>query len=84
MNELYKANITSVILEGGPSIWGSFFDAQLIDKVMFVIAPKIIGGKCALGSIAGQGVGRISLARSLKELKVREIESNLIVEGYLN
>ena len=36
--------ITALLVEGGGTLLGSFFDLGLIDKVVALISPVIIGG----------------------------------------
>jgi diaminohydroxyphosphoribosylaminopyrimidine deaminase/5-amino-6-(5-phosphoribosylamino)uracil reductase len=44
LRELGRMEITSVLVEGGPALLESFFDARLVDKLVFFYAPIIIGG----------------------------------------
>lgn len=43
LSELYSMGITSVLVEGGASIFSKFLEYDLFDDVYFLIAPKIIG-----------------------------------------
>jgi len=45
--ELARREIQSVLVEGGGILAGAFFDAGLVDKITFFIAPMIIGGQNA-------------------------------------
>ena len=60
LNELGKRGLQSVLVEGGTETAGSFYDARLIDKVTFFIAPLIIAGKDAPAAIGGTGAQRLS------------------------
>ena len=62
---------------------GSLFDEGLLDKAIFFISPKIIGGKEAIGSVMGKGVTRIDKAIKLKNLQVKRIGEDLLIEGYI-
>jgi diaminohydroxyphosphoribosylaminopyrimidine deaminase/5-amino-6-(5-phosphoribosylamino)uracil reductase len=42
--KLGRMGITSVLIEGGPTLLGAAFDAGLVDKVAFFYAPKVIAG----------------------------------------
>ncbi|MDP3260874.1 MAG: bifunctional diaminohydroxyphosphoribosylaminopyrimidine deaminase/5-amino-6-(5-phosphoribosylamino)uracil reductase RibD, partial [Thermodesulfovibrionales bacterium] len=44
MKKLGKMEITSVLIEGGSSLNSHALEHGIVDKVMFFIAPKIIGG----------------------------------------
>jgi diaminohydroxyphosphoribosylaminopyrimidine deaminase/5-amino-6-(5-phosphoribosylamino)uracil reductase len=62
------AGLTSVLVEGGPTVHGAFLDAGLVDEVALFLAPLVLGGSGArsgLTWIAGDGVGRLGEARRL-------------------
>jgi len=77
---LAEMDITTLLLEGGSSLNAAFLEASLVDRVVFFVAPKIVGGARALGPVGGDG-------RSLKEafrvanLSVRSVGDDLLVEG---
>ncbi len=73
--DLYRAiqwlgqqNLQSVLVEAGSKMNWAMLEAQLIDKVFFYYAPKILGGTEAL-PMAG-GVGR---RRRVDAIRVRDI-----------
>lgn len=82
LNELKKRNIQSVLIEGGATVAGAFFDAGLIDKVSFFLAPLIIGGKDAPNAIGGLGAQRLASATRLKNLEIHRHGADLEVTGY--
>jgi len=45
LRELGRREITSVLIEGGPTLLGAAFDAGLVDAVAFFYAPKVIAGR---------------------------------------
>jgi diaminohydroxyphosphoribosylaminopyrimidine deaminase/5-amino-6-(5-phosphoribosylamino)uracil reductase len=55
LGELGSRDITSVLLEGGPSLAGAFRDADEIDELRLFIAPMVVGGMLARPLIAGNG-----------------------------
>ncbi|MBI4707017.1 MAG: bifunctional diaminohydroxyphosphoribosylaminopyrimidine deaminase/5-amino-6-(5-phosphoribosylamino)uracil reductase RibD [Candidatus Omnitrophica bacterium] len=81
--KLAQMGITSVIVEGGGTLIGSLFDQKLVDKVLFFISPKIIGGKQALTSVMGKGIARIDSAIKLKNVKMRRFGEDFLLEGYV-
>lgn len=83
LKRLAQLEITNILVEGGGTLIGSFFDDGLVDKAMFFISPKIIGGKEAIGSVMGKGITRIDNAIRLKEIKMRRFGEDILVEGYL-
>ena len=81
--ELAEVQITNILVEGGGKIIGSLFDEKLVDKVMFVIAPKIIGGRQAVSSVEGVGIKYLRQAAELKDLTVKRLNQDLLIEGYV-
>ncbi len=82
LQELSKRELTSVLVEGGAEIAGSFNDAELIDKISFLIAPLVIGGKNAPTAIAGQGSKVLSGAMRLKDLDIKRHGADTEYTGY--
>ena len=87
LNELLKIlgqkQITTVMVEGGSGLLGSFFDSKLVDKVFAFIAPIIIGGENAKTAVGGLGVSRVQDAFRLKNVKVEKFDSELFISGYI-
>lgn len=82
--ELRHRQITSVLIEGGGEVNASALRAGIVDKVVFFIAPKLIGGKAAPGPIGGEGIQYLSEAYTLRDLTVTPINGDFLIEGYLN
>jgi diaminohydroxyphosphoribosylaminopyrimidine deaminase/5-amino-6-(5-phosphoribosylamino)uracil reductase len=80
--ELGQRRLTSLIVEGGSEVAGSFIEQRLIDKITFFIAPKIIGGRSALAGIAGSGFERLTEALELHEVEVVRHGSDWEFTGY--
>jgi diaminohydroxyphosphoribosylaminopyrimidine deaminase/5-amino-6-(5-phosphoribosylamino)uracil reductase len=80
---LAERQITSVLVEGGGILLGSFFDQKLVDKVIAFIAPIIIGGQGAKIPVAGEGVGKLAEALRLERISVGRFDDDLMVTGYV-
>ncbi|MDI6709163.1 MAG: bifunctional diaminohydroxyphosphoribosylaminopyrimidine deaminase/5-amino-6-(5-phosphoribosylamino)uracil reductase RibD [Thermoanaerobacterales bacterium] len=80
---LAEREITSVLVEGGSSVNASFLEAGLVDKVVWFIAPKIIGGREAPGAVGGRGPARMAEAVELERVQWRPVGEDLCCEGYL-
>lgn len=83
MKKLAQLGISNILVEGGGTLIGSLFDDGLVDKVLFFISPKIIGGKDAIGSVMGLGISRLDNAIKLKNVRVRHFAEDLLIEGYV-
>jgi len=84
MVELGKLNITSLLIEGGGEINASALKEGLVDKAMFFISPIIIGGKEAPSPVGGEGFLFLKDAKSLKNIMVKRVDQDILIEGYLN
>jgi diaminohydroxyphosphoribosylaminopyrimidine deaminase/5-amino-6-(5-phosphoribosylamino)uracil reductase len=55
LRKLGRQGITSVLIEGGPTLLSAAFDAGLVDRVAFFYAPRVIAGAA---KVAGATVWR--------------------------
>jgi diaminohydroxyphosphoribosylaminopyrimidine deaminase / 5-amino-6-(5-phosphoribosylamino)uracil reductase len=83
LKKLAGLGISNILVEGGGTLIGSLFDEGLVDKVMFFISPKIIGGKNAMGAVMGKGVSQISKAFKLKNTLIKRMGEDILVQGYI-
>jgi diaminohydroxyphosphoribosylaminopyrimidine deaminase/5-amino-6-(5-phosphoribosylamino)uracil reductase len=74
--------VISVLIEGGASVLGSAFDSDLVDKVVAMLAPRIIGGDSARGAVGGVGAPALAEARLLHDVTVQRVGPDLVVTGY--
>ncbi len=73
--------IDSVLLEGGSTIAFSALREGIVDKVICFIAPKILGGASAPSPVGGAGMALMEDAILLKDMKVKRIGEDLMVEA---
>jgi diaminohydroxyphosphoribosylaminopyrimidine deaminase/5-amino-6-(5-phosphoribosylamino)uracil reductase len=78
-----KRGVASVMIEGGSEVAASALSAGVVDKVVYFIAPTIIGGKEAPGAVGGEGVSSLRDAISLWDLSYTRVGKSIMVEGYL-
>jgi diaminohydroxyphosphoribosylaminopyrimidine deaminase/5-amino-6-(5-phosphoribosylamino)uracil reductase len=78
--DLGEKEITSVLIEGGGKIFGEAFDARLVDKVQFYIAPLFVGGPIA--AVGGTGAAATAESSKLGDVRYERIGSDLCVSGY--
>jgi diaminohydroxyphosphoribosylaminopyrimidine deaminase/5-amino-6-(5-phosphoribosylamino)uracil reductase len=55
----------AVLVEGGSEVAGSFVDAGLVDEVVLMMAPILIGGRAAPAAVGGRGVTELADAARL-------------------
>lgn len=81
MKELARRGVVSVLLEGGSTLTASAVREEVVDRLLFFLAPKIIGGERAPGVVGGEGILRLKDAKPVKILKVRRIGPDFLIEG---
>lgn len=79
---LWQKGVTSLLVEGGGSIHGAFFDQQLVDKIYLFAAPKLVGGHLAPGMIGGVGMQEMKEAVPVEDLTVERIGKDFLFIGY--
>jgi diaminohydroxyphosphoribosylaminopyrimidine deaminase/5-amino-6-(5-phosphoribosylamino)uracil reductase len=84
LDELGKRGILSLLVEGGSEVHASFFARGLVDKVYAYVAPRLIGGREALGPVGGPGVERLAEAIPLRELDATRLGTDLLITGYVD
>src|SRR5436190_6053006 len=75
--------ITSVLLEGGPTLAGSFYDAGELDELRLFIAPILVGGMLARPLIAGNGAMMLPDAIAAKSMQWEQSGDDLLVRARL-
>lgn len=82
LSALAEREIASIVVEGGSAVNASFLLQGLVDKLVWFIAPLIIGGREAIGPVGGTGVRSLAKAIRLREMNVRQLGNDLCIEGY--
>lgn len=83
LSQLGQREICSLLVEGGGTVHFSFLAEGLTDKVTAFLAPKILGGRTALGAVAGEGFFHLKDAVTLTELQVERLGDDLVLTGYV-
>ena len=83
MKKLGKMEISNIMIEGGAEVNASALQSGIVDKVIFFIAPIIIGGANATSSIMGNGISLLKDAVSIKEAKIKKLGRDFMLEGYI-
>jgi diaminohydroxyphosphoribosylaminopyrimidine deaminase/5-amino-6-(5-phosphoribosylamino)uracil reductase len=78
-----RHGMTSVLVEGGGEIHAGLLEQGLADRVVFYVAPRLIGGRDALSVVGGLGPGSMMDARSLKRVRSFRVGEEIVVEGDL-
>ncbi|MBN2517554.1 MAG: bifunctional diaminohydroxyphosphoribosylaminopyrimidine deaminase/5-amino-6-(5-phosphoribosylamino)uracil reductase RibD [Candidatus Altiarchaeota archaeon] len=83
VTELGKMEVTSLLIEGGGEVHASALKAGIVDKVLFFIAPKIIGGRDSVNVVGGQGIDSLKDAIKIADSKITKMGDDYLFEGYI-
>ena len=81
--ELGRREITSMLLEGGPTLAGSFLDAGEVDELRLFIAPIVLGGAGARPLAGGEGARLIADATPALSMDWERSGGDLLVRARL-
>lgn len=84
MKNLGEINIDSVLLEGGSTLNYSALEQDIVDKVQFFIAPKIIGGETAKTPVGGLGIANLDASFNIHDLHAKQLGKDILISGYLH
>jgi diaminohydroxyphosphoribosylaminopyrimidine deaminase/5-amino-6-(5-phosphoribosylamino)uracil reductase len=73
---LAAEGVQSLLLEGGPTLATAFLEANLVDKLLVIVAPTLSGD-------GPRFLGDLSVPRPLIHVSTRPIGDDLLVEAYL-
>jgi diaminohydroxyphosphoribosylaminopyrimidine deaminase / 5-amino-6-(5-phosphoribosylamino)uracil reductase len=82
--ELAHEEVQSLLLEGGPTLAGAFLRADLIDKLILFVAPKLVGGDDAPPLFAGPGVRSLAETVPLTSMEVSRVGEDILLIGYIH
>lgn len=83
LRRLAENELIHVLIEGGSRINASALREGIVDKVVFFIAPILIGGESAPGVIGGPGIQHLKDAFRVQRASVTAVGNDWMVEGYL-
>lgn len=81
LRELGHRQITSVLIEGGTRVLGEAFDARLVDRVQFYVAPLLCGGPAVV--VGGKGADSTAESLTIKNPRYARIGGDLRLTGDL-
>ncbi len=83
MDRLGAMGVTSLLIEGGSRVIASALAAQVVDKIIFFFAPKILGGDDGIPICQGPGPDRIRDCIRADDITTRQFGNDVMIEGYI-
>jgi len=84
VQSLYEHGLTSVLVEGGSEVLGSFLDAGTADRVYAFIAPKLAGGRNALPAIGGTGIPVMNQCATVTDPEIVTLGKDWLLTGRIS
>lgn len=82
LDRLAGMSITSVLVEGGATFFGSIIRDGLADKFYIFLAPKMLGGENGVPFMRGPGCDILEHCLALKVSTVRRFDDDVMIEAY--
>jgi diaminohydroxyphosphoribosylaminopyrimidine deaminase/5-amino-6-(5-phosphoribosylamino)uracil reductase len=79
VDELGKRGIQGLVLEGGPTLAWSAIRDEVVDEVIFYLAPRLVGGSSAPTLLGGDGIASLTDAVVLEDLELERLGDDLKV-----
>ncbi len=77
--ELYASDVQHVLLEGGPTLAAAFLRAGLVDRVIWYLAPTVLGaGPAGVGDL---GITTMAQALGLDVTRVTRVGADVRLDG---
>jgi diaminohydroxyphosphoribosylaminopyrimidine deaminase / 5-amino-6-(5-phosphoribosylamino)uracil reductase len=83
MDYLYQRGCSTVLWECGGTLSGGAIAQGCIQRILAVIAPKIIGGQSAPSPVGDLGLTQMTDALRLERLAVECVGQDYLISGYL-
>lgn len=77
LKTLGDRGITTLYVEGGAMVHGSFLKEKAFQRVITYIAPKLLGGKNAPAAYGGEGIARLEDTIPLEIIDVKQIGQDI-------
>lgn len=73
-----------VLLEGGGGVLAAAFAADLVDRALVFVAPRILGGTASPGPVAGLGVAEVGLGPKPVSLEARVSGEDVLLDAHFH
>lgn len=81
LEELGRREVVSLLVEGGGETHAAFLAAELADRLLWFVAPKLAGGREAPSAVGGLGIARMEDAIRVESLRVHRLGPDLLLDG---
>jgi diaminohydroxyphosphoribosylaminopyrimidine deaminase / 5-amino-6-(5-phosphoribosylamino)uracil reductase len=79
MRRLGERDVMSVLCEGGPILAGGLMQENLVDEIVFFVAPKLLGQ--GPGPVVDLGISALAEAAEVEIVETRRVGPDMIIRG---
>ncbi len=83
MVTLGEMSVTSLLIEGGGTVAANALAEGIVNKLVYFVSPKLLGGSDGKAVFAGKGVEKLADAFSLARMTVTRVDTDILVQGYI-
>lgn len=83
LRELGRRGISQLLVEGGSALLGSFVAARSAQEVAAFVAPRLLGGRDALGAVGGPGLEALARTPWLERPGLKRLGRDILIQGRL-
>ncbi|MFQ5808104.1 MAG: bifunctional diaminohydroxyphosphoribosylaminopyrimidine deaminase/5-amino-6-(5-phosphoribosylamino)uracil reductase RibD, partial [Armatimonadota bacterium] len=83
LGKLAEIGRINIMCEGGATLAAALVEGGHVQKICFFVAPKLLGGAGAPTALGGDGAEHLAEAIGLGDVRVEQIGSDVLYEGYV-
>jgi diaminohydroxyphosphoribosylaminopyrimidine deaminase / 5-amino-6-(5-phosphoribosylamino)uracil reductase len=80
LKDLAKRGVQELMVEGGARVLGAFVREKLFDRLVYIIAPKILGSE-SRDVFEGLNIDKLKESVRLENISTRLVGTDIIIEG---
>jgi len=82
LTKLGSEDVTALLIEGGGELAAAALKAGIVNKVVFFVAPKILGGRHSRPVVGGPDPDTLTEALDLCNVRTGKVGTDLLITGY--
>ena len=75
-----RFDATTVLVEAGPGLLGSLFEADLVDEALVYVAPMVLGDERGLAAVGGRVATHLADARRFRTMRAARSGSDVMLQ----
>lgn len=84
MEKLYSLGVRRLLVEAGPELVGALRASRLMDQVICIVAPKLVGAAPGAAPSGPPEPDRLDDALAIEDVYVERLHQDVLIGGFLN